>query len=428
MNILMVTNTFTPHVGGVARSVQSFAVRYRELEHRVLVAAPQFEHPSRAEPDVVRVRALQDFNGSDFSIPFPVTHLLRRALEKFRPDIVHSHHPFLLGDSAVRVAVARDIPIVFTHHTMYEQYTHYVPGDSPKMQRFAMDLATGYANLCDAVIAPSESVAEILRERGVDVPIEVIPTGVDRAFFASGNGASFRRAQAIPSNAIVVGHVGRLAPEKNLDFLCRALAGFCERLSAVHVLVVGDGPCKAELAAAFDRLGLRKRLHLPGALEREFLPSAYAAMDIFAFSSMSETQGMVLTEAIAAGVPPVAIDAPGVREVVRDRCNGRLLESENLYDFVGALHWASTLSGSARRAIKAGMEGTASCFEMTTTADRALRLYQRLVTGRSRARTPERTSLWATARRRLGEEWKLLANRSGAVQSAWNPDRPGRDC
>ncbi len=173
MNILMVTNTFTPHIGGVARSVEGFTNRLRDLGHRVVVAAPCFEGTPACEEDVIRLRAVQGFNGSDFSVPFPITRLLHKALLSFRPDIVHSHHPFLLGDTALRLAADQGIPIVFTHHTMYERYTHYVPGDSPRLKRFAVDLATGYCNLCDRVIAPSDSIARVLLSRGVDTPIDI---------------------------------------------------------------------------------------------------------------------------------------------------------------------------------------------------------------------------------------------------------------
>jgi glycosyltransferase involved in cell wall biosynthesis len=415
----MVTNTFTPHVGGVSRSVEGFTARFRELGHRVVVAAPQFEGAIPFERDVVRLRALQNFNGSDFSVPFPVTGLLRKALERCRPDIVHSHHPYLLGDTALRIAAAENVPIVFTHHTMYERYTHYIPGDSPRLQRFVVDLATGYCDLCDAVIAPSESVADILRTRGVKVPIEVIPTGVEVALFAQGDGIAFREAQGIPAGALVVGHVGRLAPEKNLGFLSRALAVFAERNPSAFVLIVGDGPCRSDLETAFVQRGVRRQLRLTGSLQWEFLPGAYRAMDVFAFASQSETQGMVLTEAMAAGVPAVAIDAPGVREVVRERYNGCLLPGENLEDFVGALRWVTTRYESALQVLRRGVAETAQRFSMGRTAEEVLALYQRLSGAPSAVRRETKGSAWAIARRRLREEWKLLANRAEAAHQAW---------
>ena len=413
----MVTNTFTPHVGGVARSVAGFAARYRELGHRVLVAAPQFPGAPPVERDVIRVRALQNFNGSDFSVPFPVTRLLHKALELCPVDVVHSHHPFLLGDTALRISAAQDAPIVFTHHTQYERYTHYVPGDSPRLQRFAVDLVTGYCNLCDAVIAPSESVADVLKERGVVAPIHVIPTGVDTRFFAAGNGAEFRHAHDIPRDAVVVGHVGRLAPEKNLDFLARALAAFAKRDAAIHVVVVGDGPCTAEIQEVFERSRLTDRIHLTGTLPREALPDAYRAMDVFAFASHTETQGMVLTEAMAAGVPAVALDAPGAREVIRDRYNGCLLANENIDDFVRALAQLTAEAGAARLA--EAIAETAKRFSMEGTADTALALYRGLLDSRRRARSNLESTAWAGARRRIAEEWKIFANRAEAARHAW---------
>jgi len=127
MNILMMTNTFTPHVGGVARSVQSFANGYRKRGHRVLVVAPEYENMPGKETDVIRVPAIQHFNRSDFSMVLPIPGFLTAAIEKFSPDIVHAQHPFLIGGTAIRVAHTHELPLVFTHHTMYEQYTHYVP-------------------------------------------------------------------------------------------------------------------------------------------------------------------------------------------------------------------------------------------------------------------------------------------------------------
>ncbi|HWR75953.1 MAG TPA: glycosyltransferase, partial [Thiobacillus sp.] len=178
MNILIFTNTFTPHVGGVARSVEAFTEEYRTRGHRVLVVAPEFPDMPQDEVDVVRIPAIQNFNASDFSVVLPIHPALSETIDAFRPDIVHSQHPFLLGMTAVRIARHRGLPLVFTHHTLYEQYTHYVPGDSPALKRFAIELATRYANLADQVFAPSESIRDLLQQRGVVTPIAVVPTGV----------------------------------------------------------------------------------------------------------------------------------------------------------------------------------------------------------------------------------------------------------
>jgi glycosyltransferase involved in cell wall biosynthesis len=190
MNICMMTNTYLPHIGGVARSVHGFSEAFRHQRHRVLVVAPTFEGvdqvPARVEKRVARLPAIQQFNGSDFSVRLPLAWLLNPVLNNFQPDIVHSHHPYLLGDSALRYAADKNAPVIFTHHTLHEQYTHYVPFDSPTLKQFVIELCTAYANLCDAVIAPSESIAQLIRQRGVNVPIEVIPTGIQVKNFATG--------------------------------------------------------------------------------------------------------------------------------------------------------------------------------------------------------------------------------------------------
>lgn len=414
MNVLMMTNTYLPHVGGVARSVDSCAAWLRGRAQRVLIGAPRFEGAPRREPGVVRIPAIQHFNGSDFSVPLPVTRALHRAVARFRPDLVHSHHPFLLGDTALRIAAEFDLPIVFTHHTLYEHFTHYVPLDSPRMERFAVELATSYANLCDLVFAPSESLAAILRERGVRSRVAVVPTGVDLARFAAADGAAFRRARDIPAEAIAVGHVGRLAAEKNLAFLADALAKFAAVDPRVHVLIAGDGPEAPQIRSRFAERGLGDRLHLVGVLQGDPLAAAYRAMDVFAFSSRAETQGLVLAEAMAAGVPVVAIDAPGTREVVRDRINGRLLFSETVDDFAAALAWAA----GARDTLRAGALETAGGFSIDRTGERALALYRELMQG-SHTRAARDHGAWSEVRRRLREEWRLAAHRAQSVARSW---------
>lgn len=414
----MFTNTFTPHVGGVARSVAGFTAEHRRCGHRVMVVAPEFEGWDEDETDVLRFPAIQQFSGSDFSVPIPVPGLLAMALEDFAPDVVHSHHPFLLGDTALRVAASRALPVVFTHHTLYERYTHYVPGDSVALRRAAIDLAVGYSNLCDAVIAPSESVRDLLRRRGVAARIEAIPTGVEVEIFAAGERARGRQRHGIPADAFVVGHVGRLAPEKNLDFLARAVARFLVARPEARFLVAGRGPSRDPLAATVTAAGAGDRLHLVGVVEsRAELADVYAAMDVFAFASQSETQGMVLTEAMAAGVPVVAVDASGAREVVHDGVDGRLLPEEDEATFVAALAWVAELSPARREEVLAAVSATAQRFSLRATAERTRALYRELIDGEP-SRPVAANSPWARARRRFAQEleiWRNVGHAAGAT-------------
>jgi glycosyltransferase involved in cell wall biosynthesis len=418
MNILMMTNTYLPHTGGVARSVAWFSDAFRQQGHRVVVVAPTYEGAEEPEPDVIRVPAIQKFNGSDFSVRLPIPGLMASSLEEFEPHIIHAHHPFLLGDTALRVAAQRALPIVFTHHTMYERYTHYVPGDSPAMQRFAVRLATEFANLCDHVIAPSESIAEVLRERGVTVPITPIPTGIDPRKFCYGDGLRARARYGIPPDAPLIGHVGRLAPEKNLGFLTQAIVQCLQSHPSAHFLLVGCGPSEPTICEAFERAGLGARFHHPpGSLDGETLADAYNAMDVFAFASHSETQGMVLAEAMTTGVPVVALDAPGAREIVQDGVNGRLLVTEDANTLADALAQILTLAPAQRLAMEQAARRTADEFSLTRCAARLLDVYQQAIASESKAHEVDR-STWGAMLRRLEEEWNIWASVTQAVGDA----------
>ena len=414
MNIVMLTNTYLPHVGGVARSVEAFARHYRQLGHQVLIVAPVFEGQPEHEDHVVRIPAIQHFNGSDFSVVLPVSGLLTEILDAFRPDIVHAHHPFLLGMTALRIASYRELPLVFTHHTLYEQYTHYVPGDSPALKRFVIELATRYANVADQVFAPSESIADLIRKRGVSSSIAVVPTGVEIDRFAHGDGQKLRQRFGIADDDLVVGHLGRLAPEKNLAFLGHAVARFLQSNERASFLVVGDGPSAGEIQSLFENAGLGDRLHMTGSLQSQALIDAYHAMDIFAFASKSETQGMVLTEAMATGLPVVALDASGAREVVRDKINGRLLGEETVETFAGALDWIAARTTAESKMLSKEVRKTAEAFSMASSALKAIDVYQGLC-GQATASKAETDTEWEKLLHLIEAEWEIVKSMADAV-------------
>ncbi|MFC6631771.1 glycosyltransferase [Microbulbifer taiwanensis] len=423
MNIVMLTNTYLPHVGGVARSVAAFSDEYRRRGHRVLIVAPEFAEKISDEKDVVRIHAIQNFNGSDFSVALPFSGHLSERLDEFRPDIVHAHHPFLLGMTALRIARSRELPLVFTHHTLYERYTHYVPADSEALKRFVIELASRYANLASLVFAPSTSIAELLRERGVKTPIAEVPTGVQLEKFSGGNGKKAREKYRIPESSFVLGHLGRLAPEKNLEFLAAAVAEFMQGHPDVHFLLVGSGPTGTQIGNLFASRGLGARLHMSGTLRGEEQRDAYCAMDGFVFASTSETQGMVLTEAMAAGVPVIALDANGTREVVRDGGNGRLLKREDRADFAAALQWLYKLPQSRRRQLTVEARRTAEDFSMENCAGRALELYEPLL----KHNWPLDDSLYAQWQRLgklIGAQWEILEGVGAAAGAAFQNTTP----
>jgi 1,2-diacylglycerol 3-alpha-glucosyltransferase len=413
MNILIMSNTYKPLLGGLEKSIERFATEYRQRGHRAVIVVPEYPE-MESEEDVVRIPAVENFNDTNFSLHLPVPGVLEEALGKFRPDIVHSQHPFLVGDTALRIASKYNVPLVFTHHTLYEENVHYMPGKEEALKRFIIELSTGYANLADCVFSPSESVMKMIKERGVETPVHVVPTGLYVKDFTRGAGKGLRKELHIPSNAFVVGHIGRLAPEKNLDFLARAVAAFMKENPGVHFLIGGQGPSEQGIRDIFAQSGLSDRLHMAGVFKGKELVDAYHAMDVFVFASQSETQGMVLDEAMASSVPAVAVDAPGVREVVQDRVNGCLLAHENIDDFVLALKWIQKQPAAKLKKIKVSCRKTADLFSMDKSAKKALEIYSSLCIQGFARKTIEQ-SYWESRLRLIQAQWGLVKNLTKAA-------------
>ncbi len=408
----MMTNAYLPLVGGLERSIESFSKEYRKRGHRVVIVSPEYENSPEKELDVIRVPALKHFYGSKFSVKLPITGFFLEALGDFKPDIIHAHHPFLMGDTALRLAYAHKVPLVFTHHSLYEENV----GDSETVKKFVIELSTGYANCCDYVIAPSESVAEMMRARGVKTQIEVIPTGLHLNQYKKTAG-NFREEFKIPEDAFVAGYVGRLAPEKNLPFLTRAAASFLKKEKEALFLVVGSGPSEEALLNYFKEQKLEDRLRLAGEMKGEKLIKAFQAINVFAFSSQSETQGMVLNEAMAAGTPVVGVDAPGVRDIVKDKINGRLIPHESEEEFAEALSWVLKRSPVERRKLIAEAKKTAKQFSLPRCANKALQLYGSLQPAKGFQRKSEEKD-WFPFMQRAEAEWDLLCNFTKATMGA----------
>ncbi len=428
MNICMFTNTYLPHVGGVAKSIACFKEDLQKRGHQVLIIAPAYSDDTDTEaetepPDVIRLPAIQNFNGSDFSVRIPIPMMVAEAVDAFKPDIIHSHHPFLMGDAAMRTARKRDLAIVFTHHTLYEQYTHYTPIDSPAMQRFAIEISTHYANLCDHIVAPSQSIQKLITDRGVEKPVTVIPTGVDLEFFAKGRGDDFRKKYRIAPETFVAGHVGRLALEKNLAYLTRAVALFLKKTPTAMFVVTGDGSAKKDIRKICKDKGVEDQVILTGPLTGQALADAYQAFDMFVFASKSETQGMVLTEAMAAGAPVVALDASGVREVLKDDQNGRMLDAEASAETFASCLQDIFKSPEKLKSWKAGALQTAMAFSRENSAKHLEDLYRRVMQAKKPAPPAGENDfqIWEDLLKAVDVEWDLLVQKAKALINVSEP-------
>ena len=217
---------------------------------------------------------------------------------------------------------------MFTYHTRYEKYAHYVPLTRPLVEAAAVRLSTRFAATADAVLAPSAQIREQLRARGVTTPVHVVPTGVDLARFRPGDREAARRALGLPAGEPLLLYVGRLDREKSVDRVLLAFDRLAGTLPLAHLWLVGQGQESQALQRLAARLGSGGRIHFAGVRDHDRLAAWYQAADLFLFASETETQGLVLAEAAACGLPAVAVIAPGSDEVVRDGETGVLTKND----------------------------------------------------------------------------------------------------
>jgi len=365
------TNTYLPFIGGVPLSVDLYRRYLRQRGDKVVVYAPDFRGDTNDDEDIRRLPSIRQVIGTDFSLPLPFS--FRPVIDFGRDafDVVHVHHPFLLGEMGMRLARDHRLPLVFTYHTQYERYVHYTPLDPNIAGKAIVEHAAEFASRCDLVIAPTRDIERMLRERGVESAIEVLPTGIELDLYESADGAAGRADLEVPDDAPLLLTVGRLAEEKNLSYLLSACLGVLERCPAAWLVFVGEGPAMANLVEQAEAAGESgRRVCFAGSRSGEALRNAYAAADLFVFASTSETQGMVLAEAMAAGSPVVALDADGVREVLRDGENGLMLPTDSSeQDYTAAV--AALLEDEPRRAsMRAAARDTAKEFDMPLLAGR----------------------------------------------------------
>lgn len=309
------TECYRPIVNGIVASIDALRDGLCARGVDVTTIAPHFPHfvdDARDVRDIVRIPSLPLPTATAYRLCVPYLRAQDRRLLR-GVDLVHAHSPFVTGWMAIAYARRRHIPLVFTYHTRLDAYAHYAPFDRATTERAMVTLTRRYANAADAVVVPTRAMETRLREVGVGVPIAVVPSAIDVARFAGGTRSATMRARlGAPGDAPLALAVSRLGAEKNLELALDALA----RLPATHLAIVGEGPHRESLEQRARQLGVGERVRFTGALERALLPDVYASADAFVFPSTTETQGLVLAEALAAGLPVVAAESDASRDVL----------------------------------------------------------------------------------------------------------------
>jgi 1,2-diacylglycerol 3-alpha-glucosyltransferase len=397
MRIGLFTNNYRPLVNGLATSVETFALALRQAGHAVSVVAPRYPGLPPIEPDILRVPGLRAPTHHAYVLPLPRWPGVARTVTALRLDVFHAQHPYLIGPAAARWARRAGRPLVFTWHTHYERYAHYVPGPSRLVGLLALRRALRFANRADLVIAPTAALAADLKTRGVRAPIEAVPTGVSLpSTFGAEARFARRRALGIEPQGPVFLSVGRLAREKNQAFLLQAFRYVRRDLPCACLLLVGDGDDRPRLLRLASGLGLGGAVRFVGAVPHEQVNIYCGAADLFLFPSTSETQGLVVLEALATGAPVVAVASQAAAELLADGAAGIMTpEDPQLFAASVVALWNAP---ERRRAMQAAGRAIAARFTPEVSAATLLRLYESLLEAHGRLPRPAAVSSCARER------------------------------
>lgn len=339
MRVLMISDVFFPRVNGVSTSIQTFRRDLAERGCETWLVAP--EYPVRWQDDERTLRQPSRYLAFDPEDRMMKTGPTMSACMKLagRIDVLHIQTPFIAHHLGLKVARRLGLPSIETYHTFFEEYLHhYLPLlPAAAARAFARSFSRRQCNAVDGVVAPSRQLADVLQRYGVTRPMHTIPTGLNLDEFRGGDGAAFRARHGIAADRPMMLLVGRVAHEKNIGFLLRVLGEVALGVPNVLFVIAGEGPALSGLRRAAAEAGLEKHVQFVGYLDRRGpLLDCYRAADVFVFASRTETQGLVLLESLALGVPVVSTAVLGTKELLA-HAEGALVVRENVIDFAAAV-------------------------------------------------------------------------------------------
>lgn len=383
MKIAMMTNNYKPFIGGVPVSVERLSEGLRRLGHEVCIFAPEYED-GVCEEGVIRYGSGRRRMENGMVFPNVVDRRIREEFKTREFDLIHVHQPMLIGNVAQWYSRKYSIPLVFTWHTRYEEYLHYLKpfsnvSENQKIMQFIYKKCkeslphymNAFANRCSLIFAPSRDMEAHLWWQDIKPPVRVLPTGLsEQSFVEDPQRSAQLRRELLGDRSYLLCTVSRIEKEKNLYFLMdvakrlKKKVGDCFRL-----VVVGEGGEREPLTRYVKRAGLEDVISFTGQVPNEEVKDYLFASDLFLFASKSETQGIVLAEAMAAGLPVAAVRACGVNDIVTDQQNG-CLSGEDEEGFAGNI--CKILKDQSYRArLKKGAKKTAGLYRMEEVAKEA---------------------------------------------------------
>ena len=340
MKILFISDVYYPRINGVSTSIKSFKENLEQLGHDVRLIAPEYSNHLCSEKWIKRVPSFQvPYDPEDRLMNYFELKKLKKWVESEKFDLIHIHTPFMAHYFGLNLRKTLSIPCIETYHTFFEDYLHhYIPWLPEKFgRRFARWVSRRQCNSVDGVVVPSKPMLDVLTQYGIDKPMSVIPTGIDKHFLTKRNSDVFKLNYQLPMDKKILLYVGRVAKEKNIEFLLHVVKNISREYKDILLLITGEGPADKDLDLKIKELGIYEFVKRLPYLDRgNELPQCYSAADVFVFSSKSETQGIVPLEAMAQGTPVVAIAEMGIASVIKNN-EGAFATKDNLEEFVSCV-------------------------------------------------------------------------------------------
>jgi glycosyltransferase involved in cell wall biosynthesis len=341
LRVLFISDVYFPRVNGVSTSIRTFREDLAKQGVETRLVAPAYDTQTDDGPGVVRVPASPiPGDPEDRRMHWGALKGVLDSLEPGSVDVVHVHTPFYAHYAGVRMARRTGLPVMATYHTFFEEYLHHYIPVLPRSigRRIARSFTRSQCDDVQALIAPSEPMRDVLLgDYRVGTPVHVVPTGLPADRFKPGDGAAFRAQAGIAPDRPVLTYIGRVAHEKNIDFLIDVFREVRAKVPRAMLLIAGEGPARVSLTARVAAEGLAADVQFAGYLDRHTtLLDCYAAGDVFVFASRTETQGLVLLEAMAQGVPVVSTAVLGTRSILKEGC-GAIVAPEDRQAFAAAV-------------------------------------------------------------------------------------------
>ena len=373
----MMTDAYKPYVSGVTSYIDMNKRALEELGHDVYVFTFGDVDHQDEDPRVIRSPGLPLAN-TGFYVSLRYRTVAKKLLQSM--DVVHVHHPFLSGRLALIYGTRKNIPVVFTNHTRYDLYAQarlpFMPMEISQslLQAYMPD----FCSAVDLVISPSRGMERILRQYGVESHIEVVPNGANLKPFHKAKPLS-RAEFGFRKEDILLVYMGRVAPEKNIEFLLQAFAGVARTVPNVYLLILGGGQKEHEekLRPIPGELGIEDRVRFMGMIPYDQLPSYLAMCDAFVTASVTEVHPYSVIEAMATGLPIMGIDSPGVGDSVEEGVSG-LLSTEDIASFTAKLTYLC-LNKSLQKKMGAAALKASEEFSIERTTKIMLGHYNRLM-------------------------------------------------